>query len=69
MEEAEAVRHGNDIAAKRGTNRTFYGWAVMTVAAVYEEGCDAEAALEPDNDWHAHIVMPLPAASDDDLHD
>ena len=41
----------------------------MTVAAVHEEGCDAEAAPEPDNDWHAHIVMPLPAASDDDLHD
>ena len=69
MEKDEAVRHGDDIAAKRGANRTFYGWAVMTAVAVREEGCDVEASPEPDNDWHAHIVMPLPAAVDDDLHD
>ena len=69
MEEDEAVRHGDEIAAKRGANRTFYGWATMAVAAVREEGCDAEAAPEPDNDWHAHIVMPPPAAVDEDLHD
>ena len=69
MEESEAVRHGDDIAAKRGANRTFYGWAVLTVATVRAAGCDAESDPAPDNDWHAHIVMPPPAALDDDLHD
>ena len=69
MEKDEAARHGDEIAAKRGANRTFYGWAVMTVEAVREAGCDAESAPEPDNDWHAHIVMPPPAALDEDLHD
>ena len=69
MEEREAVRHGDGIAARRGANRTFYGWAVMTVETAREEGCDAEEAPEPDNDWHAHIVMPQPAAFDDNLHD
>lgn len=69
MEHSEAVQHGNNIAAKRGANRTFYGWAVMTVATVREAGCDAESAPEPDNDWHAHIMMPPPATLDHDLHD
>ena len=69
MEGDEAVQHGDEIAAKRGKNRTFYGWAVMTVATVREVGCDAESAPEPDNDWHAHIVMPPSAALDNDLHD
>ena len=69
MEKDEATRHGDEIAAKRGANRTFYGWAVMTVTTVREAGCDAEAAPEPYNDWHAHIAMPQSAASDDDLHD
>ena len=69
MEEGDAVRHGDDIAARRGANRTFYGCAVMTAADVREEGCDAEAAPEPDNDWHAHIVMPRHTAFDDNLHD
>lgn len=69
MEKGEAARHGDDIAAKRGANRTFYGWAVMAVSDVREEGCDVEAAPEPDNDWHAHIVMPRSATSDDNLHD
>ncbi|MDE2684295.1 MAG: hypothetical protein OXI54_09110 [Chloroflexota bacterium] len=41
----------------------------MAVATVREAGCDAESAPEPGNDWHAHIVMPPPAALDNDLHD
>lgn len=69
MERGEAVRHGENIAANRGANRTFYGWAVVAVATVRDAGCDAESAPEPGNDWHAHIVMPPPAALDDDLHD
>ena len=69
METADAVRHGENIATIRGPNRKFYGWAVMTVAEVLEEGSDVEAAPETDNDWHAHIVMPRPAAFDEDVHD
>ena len=69
MEEPYAIQHGEDIAARRGPNRTFYGWAVVTASEVIEEGCDVEAAPETNNDWHAHIVMPRPAAIDDDVHD
>ena len=69
MEHDEVVQHGEDIAAKRGANRTFYGWAVMLAATVRDADCDAESAPDPDNDWHAHIVMPQPAALDTDLHD
>jgi hypothetical protein len=30
MAVAEAVRHGEVIAAERGSNRSFYGWALLT---------------------------------------
>ena len=51
MEHDEAVQYGEDIAAKQGANRTFYGWAVMLAATVRDADCDAESAPEPDNDW------------------
>ena len=65
---SEAVEHGKAVAAERGSNRTFYGWALLGVPDVLESGCLSKSAPEGVNFWHAHILMPKAAAHNGDLH-
>ena len=69
MTTAEAVRHGDAIAAERGPNRSFYGWALLTRPDVVNAGCSCRAAPNTGNCWHANILMPESVVDDDDLHD
>ena len=69
MTSADAVQHGETIALQRGSNRSFYGWAILTKLDVVNAGCGCRASPEEDNIWHADILMPEAAAEDDRLHD
>ena len=68
MSFSEALGHGEAIAAERGSNRNFYGWALLGVTDVLESECLVRSAPECDNLWHAHILMPEGAAGNRDLH-
>ena len=68
MTRDEARDQGRNIAAARGANRTFYGWATLAASDVMAAGCQIAPAPETNNPWHAHIVMPQEASIDKDFH-
>ncbi len=68
MTPREAVRHGKLIASERGSNRNFYGWAILRRPKVLDADCDCRKSPMFDNLWHADIQMPEATANDDDLH-
>lgn len=55
---ATAVRVANDRGAK------FYGWAVVTAQQAGASGRHVRASAQPDNPYHADIVLPDLAADD-----
>jgi hypothetical protein len=68
MTTAEAVQSGEHIAASRGTDRTFYGWALIEVTDAKQSGFEVEPTPKRNSPWHADILLPEQAAYDDDLH-
>lgn len=50
----------NDIAQKydQGRCRRFFGWAVVTQETIASAGHDFVASCQPDNPFHADIVLP-----------
>ena len=48
-------------AEQRGPNRTFYGWAVITVRNASSSGRSVKATPRPDNRFHADICLDAPA--------
>lgn len=58
------TRIGDNNAAARGPNRSFYSWAVLIGADVEHIGARVEATPTPRNPFHADIQ--LPAHGDDE---
>jgi len=69
MEQAEAVTNGHTIAAERGVNRKFHGWALITKTAVDDLEYIAKASPRDGHDWHADIWLPEQAATDRKAHE
>ena len=64
----DAVERGKEMARKRGANRQFHGWAMLTRADVMSIGYDAKASQEGGHFWHADILLPDDAAKDAEAH-
>ena len=62
--DAELTQIGDDMAHQRGANRTFYGWAEMSVADASQDRRQVLATPQPENKWHADIVLPPTAKTD-----
>ena len=60
----EAVAIADAAAAGREGNRSFYGWAVITVAEVIGVGCVVVASPLQWNPYHADIVLPESAVDE-----
>ena len=58
--DSEAVEIGDRNAANRGSGRTFYGWAVLTVVSASQDQRRVRPSPLPDgtNPYHADIVLP-----------
>lgn len=67
----EMARFGHAEAAKRsestGAIRTFYGWAVLAVAAAQNKQRKVRASPKDNNPCHADICLPKDCADDWDL--
>ena len=64
----KAAERGEDTARNRGANRQFHGWAILTRSAVTSIGYDAQASPQGGHFWHADIVLPDDAATDQEAH-
>ena len=51
-----------------GPNRQFHGWAILTRNDVMGIGYDAEKSSEGGHFWHADILLPEDAATDEEWH-
>ena len=60
--EIEMVEIADRVAANR--NATFYGWGVVVEERARANGRRAIATPQPDNPYHADIVLPDSAAED-----
>ena len=49
---------GHQLANIRGGNRTFYGWAVLSVKDARQNERIAHASPQSDNPYHADICLP-----------
>ena len=49
---------GDSLAKKRGADRKFYGWAELPATDASKDGREIHATPQPDNEWHADIVLP-----------
>ena len=65
---AEAVKNGHAIAAERGANRRFHGWALIAKMAVDDLEYTVEKSPREGHRWHADIWLPEPAATDPVAH-
>ena len=50
---------GDRIAQGRGSQRSFYGWATVTVAKASEDGRTVRATPQLDNAYHADIDLNI----------
>ena len=64
----DVVGRGEEMARNRGPNRQFHGWAILTRADVTSIGLNAKASPEGGHFWHADIILPEDAATDDEIH-
>ena len=69
MEQSEAVANGHAIAAERGGNRRFHGWALITKTAIDDLDYIAKASPRDGHNWHADIWLPEQAATDGKVHE
>ena len=69
MGQSEAVANGHAIAAERGANRRFHGWALITKTAVDDLGYIAKKSPRDGHYWHADIWLPEAAATDSKVHE
>ena len=62
----EAIQIACQRAKGRGLNRSFYGWAV--VVAEKAGACERQvvASPQPDNPYHADIVLPPEVSSEEE---
>lgn len=58
------VANGEKVAAARGGNRTFYGWAVIKAEKARANAREVISSPRPDNPYHADIILPDPAVKD-----
>ena len=62
------VANGEKVAAARakpdGSRRTFYGWAVVKAENARGRGRDVISSPQPDNPYHADIILLGPAVKD-----
>lgn len=60
MDVEDAVDKGQERAKNRGSDRTFYGWAITTASETRKEGRMVRSSPLPDesNDFHADIILP-----------
>ena len=68
MMEDEAVDRGVAVAVERGPNRRFHGWALIEASEVMNLGLEAIATPQEAHRWHADIVLPEEAATDQAAH-
>ena len=66
--ESVLVANGEKVAAARtrpdGSRRTFYGWAAVKAEKAREKGRGVISSPQPDNPYHADIVLPDTAVKD-----
>ena len=62
--DAELTKIGDNMASQRAGKRTFYGWAELSVADASKDGRRVHATPQPENKWHADIVLPSTAETD-----
>lgn len=60
----QAARIAAGIAAAR--NKSFYGWAVVAAKTAASGGRKVTASPQPDNPFHADIILPDTASKDKD---
>ncbi len=54
----EAIQIAERRAQDRGSNRSFYGWAIVTAQQAATSRRRVQASPQPDNPYHADIVLP-----------
>ena len=64
----KALERGEEMAKHRGANRQFHGWGTLTRADAMSIGFDAKASPEGGHFWHADIMLPDDAATDEEAH-
>lgn len=69
MPEVELTSLCDNAARRRGPNRTFYGWAEISVQCV-EKKCDMKVISTPtgENPCHADIEFPDQVVADEVKH-
>lgn len=60
----ELTQIGDGIAKQRGVNRKFYGWAELSVTDANRDQRKVHFSPQPENAWHADIVLPPIAETD-----
>ena len=67
----ELAEIGDRNASLRGPNRSFYGWATVTVAVAWQDGRTVRATPRLDNFYHADIdlnIQPITERRDTQNH-
>ncbi len=66
----EAIRIAEKRAEERGPNRSFYGWAIITVGQATTNKRRVVASPQDDNLYHADIILPseLPSEEEQTQH-
>ena len=60
----DLTKIGDAMAIQRGTGRSFYGWAEVSVAKASENGREVHYTPQSGNQWHADIVLPVIVQAD-----
>ena len=68
MTDDEVEEQGKYIAMTRGVNRTFYGWAEISVPNVQNANLTAMESPLPSHKWHADILFPEEDVEDPTEH-
>ena len=64
----ELAAWSRERARSRGTDRRFYGWAVLKVRDAKEDGRTVEATPTPQNRCHADIFLNVTATGEERKH-
>ncbi len=55
---------GDAMATQRGPDRSFYGWAEISVANASESDREVHYTPQSENKWHADIILPAIVEAD-----
>ena len=68
MTDEQAIEQGEHIAKAAGSDRNFYGWAVISVTHVKDVSLTANKSPLRGHKWHADILFPANAVADPSKH-